>query len=312
MTMAFSSSYSLLRESAAYPVFSNRRWLAYFNFTDCSLFLVNPFSPSPSQEDIITLPSFKTFKAFIPLEIEDFCRLPDTVPHVVGKIALSSSPTEDDCVVMLWLGHYLREDFSPDDRRRKHLILSDFAFCRIGDTRWTFLERGINQQEDDLPQYTGEIIYCNKDKLFYAYNIDGELEAFDLNNTSSPGDVYDNATWDTDYLVESPQGDLLKIERYYLCLEKDGSIMESKYADYLKVRYRTVYFIVYKMDVEKQMAEDFNLEDMAVFVGKNQSFCVSVGDYPGLSPNSIYFSDDLSKVMEIYDCSHGGHAKWHL
>ncbi|KAJ4823229.1 hypothetical protein Tsubulata_004495 [Turnera subulata] len=307
-----------ITESAAYPVFSNRGWLTYLDFTDCSPFLVNALSPSPSQEDIITLPSFKTFKPFTTEQIEEIRECPDTVPHEAGKIALSSSPTEDNCVVMLWLG-----DLRLDPGSLK-FARSEFAFCRIGDTRWTFLDREEIQDSKDRFEI-GDIIYSNKDRLFYA-ELNGKLVAFDLNNTSSPvsfkcpikypgeyhsefeKDVYANAPWSTSYLVESPQGDLLMIERFYPCLDKDGRIMEHKYADYIKFPYRSVYFNVYKLDVEKQTAEHFNLEDMAVFVGKNQSFCVSVGDYPGLSPNSIYFTDDHSQVMHPnFGCSHGGH-----
>ncbi|KAJ4823228.1 hypothetical protein Tsubulata_004492 [Turnera subulata] len=121
-------------------------------------------------------------------------------------------------------------------------------------------------------------------------------------------DVYANAPWWIYYLVESPQGGLLMTERHYPCLDEDGRIMELKYADYVKFPYRSVHFNVYKLDVEKQIAEHFNLEDMAVFVGKNQSFYVSVGDYPGLSPNSIYFTDNHYQAMHPNSgCSHGEH-----
>ncbi|KAJ4823227.1 hypothetical protein Tsubulata_004491 [Turnera subulata] len=325
-TGQFTSPLQKIAESAAYPVFSNRGWLTYLDFTDCSLFLVNALSPSPSQQDIITLPSFKTFKPFATQEIEDICECPDAVPLDAGKIALSSPPTDDNCLVMLWLGDDLQEDRISPDRYERKYTRSEFAFCRIGDSRWTFLEREIRKDGDSVT--TGDIVYSNRDKLFYTFNF-GDLEAFDLNNTSSPvsfkcpiteyprkflsefeKDVDENGTWHNDYLVESPHGDLLRIERHYVLLGKDGSILEDKgfsqTRNFIKVRYRSVYFRVYKLDVEKQMAEDFNLEGMAVFVGNNQSFCVSVGDRPGLSPNSIYFTDDLSRVLGC-NCSHGGH-----
>ncbi|KAJ4839247.1 hypothetical protein Tsubulata_042387 [Turnera subulata] len=317
-------------EFVGHPVFSNRGWLTYLDLKDCSLFLVNALSPSPSapQEDIIALPSFKTFKPFDSEEIEEIWRYPDTVHLFVGKIALSSPPREDNCVVMLWLGDDLRVDHASEDGHycRKY-PRSEFAFCRIGDTRWTFVEREI--KNDGYFHITGEIVYSNRDKLFYTlYN--GELEAFDLNNISSPvsfkcpmeyperyylsefeKDVCENDTCSKDYLVESPQGDLLRIRRNSVLLGKDGSILENdeeyhsqtrySYGD----RYRSVHFRAYKLNMEKQIAEDFNLEGMAVFVGKNQSFCVSVDDHPGLSPNSIYFTDDLDRSR--FDYPDGGH-----
>ncbi|KAJ4832988.1 hypothetical protein Tsubulata_021064 [Turnera subulata] len=308
-----------IAEFVGHPVFSNRGWLTYLDFKDCSLFLANALSPSPlSQEDIITLPSFKTFKPFVPKEIEKIWRSPDTVPLSLGKIALSCPPTEDNCVAMLWLGDDLRLDRAYDDDGQycRKYPRSEFAFCRIGDTRWTFLEREI--KDDGDYRGTGQIVYSNRDKLFYTfYYDDDELEAFDLNNISSPAsfkcpmefpdnylsefekDVCENLTGIRRYLAESPHGDLLWIRRNCVLLGKDGSILEydEEYRSQTRHscggRYRSVHFRVYKLNMEKQIAEDFNLEGMAVFVGKNQSFCVSVDDHPGLSPNSIYFTDDL-------------------
>ncbi|KAJ4832990.1 hypothetical protein Tsubulata_021066 [Turnera subulata] len=318
-----------ITQPAAYPVFSNRGWLAYVDYTDFSLFLVNVFSASPSQEeDIITLPSFKTFKRFNREEIEEIRRFPETVTVSFGKVALSSSPKEDNCVVMLWLGWELLGDWKSDDDYRP--TRPAFAFCRIGDTRWTFLEREMTDEDGS----TNDIVYSDKDKLFYALHDSGELEAFDLNNTSSPVsfkcpithypaneclssvfekvDVSSNVAYYADYLVESPQGELLMIDRHTVVLGE--SIHEYKCYRCRMMRkntfcdapYRSLYFRVYKLNMEKQIAEDCSLEGMAAFVGKNQSFCVSVEDHPGLSPNSIYFTDDFTKVMQ-YDCPHGGH-----
>ncbi|KAJ4839248.1 hypothetical protein Tsubulata_042388 [Turnera subulata] len=216
-----------ISQPAAYPVFSNRGWLAYVDYTDFSLFLVNVLSPSPSQEDIITLPSFKTFKRFNREEIEEIRRFPETVTVSFGKVALSSSPKEDNCVVMLWLGCDLLGDWKSDNDYRRSR--SEFAFCRIGDTRWTFLESEMISKDCDDGKpitFTNDIVYSDKDKLFYALHNSGEHEAFDLNNTSSPasfkfpithypGDddclsvfenfnVSENDTYYADYLVESP------------------------------------------------------------------------------------------------------------
>ncbi|KAL7141797.1 hypothetical protein ABFS83_08G077900 [Erythranthe nasuta] len=60
--------------------------------------------------------------------------------------------------------------------------------------------------------------------------------------------------------------------------------------------YVTVGFDVHRIDVEKGelVYMDGSLGGLAMFVGLNHSFALCAGEFPGVKPDSIYFTDVFS------------------
>ncbi|GFP93790.1 hypothetical protein PHJA_001523400 [Phtheirospermum japonicum] len=52
-----------------------------------------------------------------------------------------------------------------------------------------------------------------------------------------------------------------------------------------------------------------SLDGLAMFVGRSHSFAVRAAEYPGLNPNSIYFTDHwlLTSPRSPVDSAYGGH-----
>ncbi|KAJ4823487.1 hypothetical protein Tsubulata_049438 [Turnera subulata] len=234
-----------------------------------------------------------------------------------GNLALSSSPTEENCMALYFPGHYLRRDLG-----------LDLAFCRVGDTRWTSVT--TSPEDKKHPRPILGLVYSKKDKLFYALTHCGRIEAFDLNDSSPSssslrrfdpaprimGDVYklgrgvfgESLTTCWRYFVESPEGEPLLViwcEDETKCEEdteeeedededEDGDEDGDEDEDEDEAsEAKTIGFLVYKLNFSKKknrvVLEEFNLEGTALFVSKHSSFCLPVRDHPGLMPNSVYF-----------------------
>ncbi|KDP29430.1 hypothetical protein JCGZ_18351 [Jatropha curcas] len=209
------------------------------------------------------------------------------LPLDVHKIAISSPPNEDNCTAMIIYNHH-----------------SDLAFCRIGDSSWTALGNQFV-----IPFH--DIIYSSKRQLFYAITVIGNVQAWDLRDPSLPISKVIKYTYmhpslehpeeisrveyeRCRYLVELPEGDFLIVIRYQSSIQEDGSLF---YPESMDIRSssscKTIWFDLRKLDVEKQTLEPVNhLGDDVLFLGANESFCLSARDYPGLRPNCIYFSND--------------------
>ncbi|KAF9610922.1 hypothetical protein IFM89_025732 [Coptis chinensis] len=70
----------------------------------------------------------------------------------------------------------------------------------------------------------------------------------------------------------------------------------------------TTGFVVSKLDISGPKWEPVeNLNGRALFVGCNQSFSVSVSNFPGRIENSIYFTDDWNLMRSLNQvlCGYG-------
>jgi hypothetical protein len=87
------------------------------------------------------------------------------------------------------------------------------------------------------------------------------------------------------YLVEISNGDLLLLRRFFETYLAGGQGMSD-------------YFRVHKLVLDDESGsvvervEINNIGDDALFVGDNQSICISTSDFPDCKPNSIYYTDD--------------------
>ncbi|KAJ4850879.1 hypothetical protein Tsubulata_007122 [Turnera subulata] len=329
--------------STTHPAFSTSYgWVAYYTYKDGSMLLANPLShPNPRSTGIF-LPPLDTLPKLQSLPIDPhnhnlkpprglamesvFSITPETERvfryHFVemgriltlppqtmrgqfckGQLALSSSPTDEDCVALYLPRHSLRRDLG-----------LDLAFCRVGDTRWSSTATTTEE-----PHPVHHVVYSKKDKVFYALTHCGRIEAFELMNDSpssptlrrksladldpSPRleldtayklgkEAYGVSYW-LQYLVESQQGDPLLVLRF-VSIHPDH-YTDQHYEQYGDVaRGKTLGFQVYNLRFDKKknkvLLKEYNqLNDTALFLGRASSFSVPVCDYPGLMPNSVYF-----------------------
>jgi hypothetical protein len=59
------------------------------------------------------------------------------------------------------------------------------------------------------------------------------------------------------------------------------------------VFWNTTEYEIYKFDLKRSKLKKINcLHDHVLFLGHNQSLCLSAGEYPSLKANHVYFTDD--------------------
>ncbi|KAL2463366.1 F-box protein SKIP23 [Forsythia ovata] len=200
------------------------------------------------------------------------------------------------------------------------LCMSKLAFCRPGDSEWMGFGGEIQSYYD---------ILCN-DNMLYALGAGPSIEVWDLYEStpskkmiiqaSCPrklteahqiylADLY-SSKW---YLVFS-SGEMLLVVRYIgEFVRYDGEVVYegdtlTHYAsEPLVCPYKTVQFHVYKLDIDQKIWQQVeSLNDCALFVGGNHSFCLPAKEHPGCKGNAIYFTDDYWDRMDEDYC-YGGH-----
>jgi hypothetical protein len=210
---------------------------------------------------IILFNPFKNMKIYLPqLErLKDYRK--NFKRYIVKKLTLSSDPAEgSDCLVVAIFGGYY-----------------SLVFMKLGDKSWTYVDVERGQLFSDVLYYKGQVL---------AIDHRGELISLDVNtnqkNILAPRDLeYAFGT----YLVEISNGDLLLLRRFFETYLPGGQGMSD-------------YFRVHKLVLDDESGrvvervEINNIGDDALFVGDNQSICISTSDFPDCKPNSIYYTDD--------------------
>ena len=151
----------------------------------------------------------------------------------------------------------------------------------MGDTHWTWID------VDELYCCYHDVLYKDDDRLFYAIRDTGDVHAIDTNGPSPMLrvvlDTKNSLVNNTKYIVLSESGDLLQVRRYYKHVNNDR---------------RTRELIVYKVDlVEQKLAELKDFDGRALFIGFNSSFFLRAEDFPMLTPNSVYCTDDSMEYI---------------
>ncbi|GJN14250.1 hypothetical protein PR202_gb01048 [Eleusine coracana subsp. coracana] len=92
------------------------------------------------------------------------------------------------------------------------------------------------------------------------------------------------AECDNMYIVQAPWGDLLNVWR-------DAQYDQDTDPETMKKE--LVEIEVYEVDtMAKGIVEIKSLHDHVLFLGHNQSLCLSARQYPSLKPNHVYFTDN--------------------
>ncbi|KFK30612.1 hypothetical protein AALP_AA6G004200 [Arabis alpina] len=246
---------------------SSRGWVLAQNKVDLALRLTNMYNNPCASRKVISLPPTK---------------------EKLWRISLSASPDQDqeDCVVAA---------LSTD---------SSLIMCRPGDSEWTPIK---------TPFFASGMIYSARDAKFYlgtrvGHEYVGYHGPIDLIDTSSgfpqvslfqefpfsefPESRVENlltASKTDEHIVQSPSGESFIIYWFnYAYLNKE---FKAKPPYQSSIRSKPRGFVVFKQDPEQRInsyTEDIG--DLCIFLGYNEAFCVSATEYPGLNPNSIYFT----------------------
>ncbi|TVU34121.1 hypothetical protein EJB05_15950, partial [Eragrostis curvula] len=188
------------------------------------------------------------------------------------------------------------------------------SFARVGDTKWTWLDamERCNLYHD--------FFFHGGDRLFYAIRNNGEVHTIDLNGSSPAVNVVFSAlsriNCYTHYILLAPWGDLLQIRRLYGDPPSDDSASDSEQEqshdelgdsslgehefeeDEEETSRERDSLTVHRVDLaEQKVTEIKDLQDHVIFVGFNKTFMVHTRDFPNLSPNCIYVSDDNSDYI---------------
>ncbi|KAF7063106.1 hypothetical protein CFC21_069636 [Triticum aestivum] len=154
------------------------------------------------------------------------------------------------------------------------------SFARVGDDRWTLLEPHCDYQD------------CTyKDGLLYAASTMGEIHAFEL---SGP-DVTMNIIKGRDegfhpngvHIVQAPWGGLLLVSRLMEFEDPDKDVdLKIPVPNTREIKLNRVD------DGAKSLVKVVCLPGHVLFLGLNDSLCLSAKDYLALKGNHAYFTDN--------------------
>jgi outer membrane protein assembly factor BamB len=167
-----------------------------------------------------------------------------------------------------------------------HNPYGQLSFARLGDDKWTW-----------LPQhsYFHDCIY--KDGLLYAVTSHGEIYAFNLRGPVVALKVITgmdlDMEWNDIYIVQAPSGDLLQVRRSREWFEDSDQNPETVLTNTSGVK-------IYKVGTAATELLEINcLHDHVLFLGHNQSLCLSAKEHPHLKANHVYFTDDQDYLYGI-------------
>uniref|UniRef100_A0ACD5X5T4 Uncharacterized protein n=1 Tax=Avena sativa TaxID=4498 RepID=A0ACD5X5T4_AVESA len=160
-----------------------------------------------------------------------------------------------------------------------HNPMRQLSFARVGADKWTW-----------LPPYDIYDDCTYKNDILYAVTGTGEIHAFDLSGPVVTMKMImgtsEFISAGSMYIVQDPWGDLLLIRRIFeeYDLEPDHGA---------PVFWKTGSINMYEVDVVASKLKEINLlSDLVLFLGHNQSVCLSAKEYPALKANHVYFTDD--------------------
>ncbi|THU61163.1 hypothetical protein C4D60_Mb07t20390 [Musa balbisiana] len=235
----------------------------------CNMHLLNPLTgaqiPLPS---VLTLPFIRDIYN-LKGQITNFNMEQDHNRYslwlkFIHKVVLSKAPDADnDFTIMMIYSHWCK-----------------LAFARAGDKAWTPISS---------PYCYSDIIYHNA--KFYTINFHEMVEVYGrpmnlpLSISSSSQTYLHMGIY---YLVESLDGNLMLVHKNQ---KKWGPTDNPK----------NIMCTVFSLDEQTykwKMVK--NLHEQTLFIGTNQSLCLSTIDFPELKQNCIYYTDDILDICGSY------------
>ncbi|RID51285.1 hypothetical protein BRARA_H01963 [Brassica rapa] len=217
--------------------------------------------------------------------------------NAVWNVAMSSSPSDQDCVVAI------------------KLLDRQLSLCRPhSDMRWTNV--GEMLAENNLQKLENStLMYSKRERRFYLPGPGGNsLYSWDLhlkkNKVPSFHELLfrdlpelDDSEWKllgwccrTEHLVElASSGERFLVKWYaqrFFSSSHEGS------------NYTTRRFMVFrekKLTEGRYMHYTEDIGDVCIFISMSEAFCVEASSCPGLKPNSIYFIGHGFGIYNIAD-----------
>jgi hypothetical protein len=162
----------------------------------------------------------------------------------------------------------------PETRKGSYIVVlihepdHQLWFARVGDDKWTW-----------LPPHTEYEDCSYKDGLLYAITAVREIHVFDLSGPVISVKVImemdQHVECENMYIAQAPWGDLLNVWR---CAQYD---QDSDHGT-----------------MTKRIVEAKCLHDHMLFLGHNQSLCLSAKEYPTLKANHAYFTDNYELYLK--------------
>ncbi|XBI52039.1 hypothetical protein VPH35_034476 [Triticum aestivum] len=168
-------------------------------------------------------------------------------------------------------------------RHQLHHKAFKLSFARAGAESWTW-----------LPPHTCYDDCMYKDGLMHAVTSKGEIHGFDL---ASPAPVATmkiimegpmTYRYLSMYIIQAPWGDLLQVWRKFGGCDLGDTPQASVFWITGKIRQKC--FDTVANELERTSC----LRGHALFLGHNQSLCLSTEEYPALKANHAYFTDDFA------------------
>ncbi|XP_066354586.1 uncharacterized protein [Miscanthus floridulus] len=187
-----------------------------------------------------------------------------------------------------------------------HWPEGELSFARLGDESWT----PVSAMGHGPLERSGyhDAVFNSDNGLFYVLRFDSAIYTLDLNGHSpsasrimrsampmyNPGRTHDLITM---YLVKTPSGDLLQVFRwiemtlYQWWRHPPYTDNNEDYITYAQIESFDVQ--VFKVDLHGQKLDQITtLGDHSLFLGYNNSMCISTKDLPVLEPNLFYLMDN--------------------
>ncbi|KAK1687088.1 hypothetical protein QYE76_047936 [Lolium multiflorum] len=196
------------------------------------------------------------------------------------------------------------------------------SYARPGDKGWTLLP--------DVKDSVSDILYNERDGLFYILIGDGSVFTLDLNGPKPsltrilrPVQQYTSISM---YLALTPSGELLQVWRIWSSYQdavkdtfkgridfvakdntkehtetmtNDQDIEVPLLVDNVNDEVNTTELVVFKVNIKKKkLVELRDIGDHALFLGFNASICVPTKDFFRFEPNCAYLTDDLEEHNE--------------
>ncbi|CAO2169076.1 unnamed protein product [Urochloa humidicola] len=221
--------------------------------------------------------------------------------YMYFKAVVSCSPgAGSDCVVLLL--------HKPD---------GELSFARLGDEAWTWIGgdeyygEEAHEDEEWLDFGYRDVVYNEKDGLFYALGYGADIITLDLRGASPVvrkimKDVtnFDNPT---KYLIITPWGDLLQVWRMTDSRASAKLVQhaaEGMEDSEVKDRYHELYtkeVKLYKVDIANQkLVRIAGLGEYALFLGLNSTMIIPTKDLPMLKGDCAYLAHDNYEDILAY------------
>ncbi|XP_021726828.1 F-box protein At2g26160-like [Chenopodium quinoa] len=239
---------------------SSYGWLIYIDSLSFVITLYNPFYFG-FNKGTIKLPAGKINDRKKAIIQRDFY-----TDLYISKAVLSADPSScADFIVMVI------------HNERKSL-----AYYKAGDATWTYVHDHPNGSTFyDIMYYLG--------RYFVALNYRGEAYICNVNSNSRICQVMTEAV--VGPLAESTRRYIVELDDGFTILQAVRMVQTLTNPDGMPF-VDTICFLIYQLANHSDWIMIKNIGDGALFLGDDSSFYVKAADFPEVTPNSIYFTDD--------------------